>query len=239
MNLKIIHRSSSIWNIIVFTLLSIFFLFAQDAIIHDKSALNFLYLKAFIINSKFLVGFTLFTIISIFSMRKSSRYLYSLQAACIIGLIIKDLFYDFDKFIILMLFIYILFSYYFYILLSLELKRAFVNPGFSTNELFDPMLKKIKCTLTLKDEQFEGYLSNWDEYSCFMSLKLLQNPTERTGRLVIFYDDHEFSQSAQVATMALGYGVGVKFLAEDNNLFNWNEFNKIINDLGFNVEYLK
>jgi hypothetical protein len=250
MKLKIIHRSSTIWNIIVFVLLTFFFLFAESAILKNKSGFDLQFFRSFILDQKiFLIG-VLITSLSIYLHMKVSRFFLLLTTLLTIIKTTIDLYSDFDKFIITMLFFFILVAYYYLILLKTELQKAYLSPNFSTRELFDPMLYKIPCGVTADQEQLEiaidkvigseSYLLNWDEDSCFISCKWQDLPKNKKIKFVVEYNGYIFSQKAKIVSFKKNLGLGLVFLNERENLtFKWAEFNKIINDLGFTVGYLK
>ena len=206
----------------------------------SETALDLTLLKEFIEENLGILIFMGFTSLSIWRMKKYSRVLFILFSSYI-SLIMAAMLIDyFDKLIVLMLFVYILLSFYYQLLLKVELSRAFINPLFSSKELFDPMLYKIRCEIFANGEKRgEGYLTNWDEVGCFALLDL---PTKVDGdfEVVVLHKQHKFTQSAKLASISYNRGVGIRFICDDSkSLFNWVEFYKIINDLGFSVEYMK
>jgi hypothetical protein len=242
MKLKIIHRSSSIWNIIVFVLLSFFFLFVESAILENKSGLDHEFLKSFILSEKTLMIGMMVTSFAIYFHSRVSKICFFLYSSLIVINVGMDLYQDFDKFIIAMLFFFILSSYYFYLLLVTELKKAYLCPNYSTRELFDPMLYKITCRvdeLALSGDS-AGYLLNWDNESCFVAYEWKDLPKDKNINFTVEYDEYKFTQKAKIVSFKKNIGFGVVFTdQESESLFNWVEFNKIINDLGFTVGYLK
>ena len=143
-----------------------------------------------------------------------------------------------------MLFVFILIAYYFCISLKIELDKAFLNPRFSQNELFEPMLYKMKALIN-EDENggIRGHLTNWDEQSCFIYLDAKEMDKVKINKSVdlkISYNEHNFTQSAKVISISYNNGVGLKFEHnKEDSLFNWKEFYQIVEDLGFTVEYMK
>jgi hypothetical protein len=245
MKLKIIHRSSSIWNIIVFVLLSFFFLFAVTAIINNKSGFDLTFLRFFLVKEDFFLAIILISSLSVFFHKKISKMLFLSCSIIVIGKVSLNLYEDFDKFIVTMLFFFILSSYYYFTLLQIELRRAYLSPNYSIKELFDPMLYKIPCAVESLDnkdkkEELDSYLLNWDDESCFISCKWQDIPKDKNVNFVVEYNGYTFSQKAKIVSFKKDIGIGLVFMDEEKkSLFDWAEFIKIINDLGFTVRYLK
>lgn len=239
MKLKIIYRSSVVWNIIGYTILAFFFLYAERALSLEKTALDMSFFKSFITSNKILLSSFIISILSLYTLRKFSFTLVLSLLVYVGAVFIYDLFQQFDKLILLMLFFYILFSYYFLLELYTELSRAYLNPKFSENELFDPMLYKINASIVVDSKVVgSGYLTNWDEVSCFLHTS--DNLSEFEGTIKVEFDGCEFLQDAKIASKGNNTGIGLKFVRNENDtILNWNEFIKIITDQGFQVEYMK
>ncbi len=117
--------------------------------------------------------------------------------------------------------------------------RAYLNPKYTEHELFDPMLYKIRASVLFEGEvKGEGYLTNWDEVSCFIYTSEVLEGNVDTVR--IDFDGCEFFQDAKIASKGINGGIGLKFMRNGSDtILNWGEFIKIISDQGFQVEYLK
>jgi len=245
MKMKIIHRSSIIWNLILFMLLSFMFIYLQKAIYLERSAFSLEFLKMTLVENIYLFSTLILTSLLIYNLKKVCKLFYVFSVLFVSVYSIINIFEEFSKLILVVLFVYFLLSYYFYFLLKSDLNLSFYNPSYDEKNLFDPMLFKMKCSLNYKvaakDESVSGYLTNWDDVGCFISLnsELPKNATVK--RLQISFDNQNFEDNVKVVTLLKNRkGLGIKFNTnKTNNIFNWNELNKIITDMGISVEYVK
>lgn len=157
-----------------------------------------------------------------------------------------NLFQEFSKLILIVLFLYILISYYFFFLLRSDLFRSYYNPLYDDENLFEPMLFKIPCELEVikndKAESIKGYLTNWDDFGCFVALEeAYPKNLGSKNNLTITFNEQKFEEQVSVVSLLKGRkGVGVRFKSnKSENIFNWKELNKIIDDMGISVEYVK
>lgn len=240
MNLRIIYRSAVIWNVVLHFLLSIMFLFLQKAIYEEKSVLNMAFLKSIVLALwPFIIMLVLGSVL-VFSIKKISYYYYIFSVVSISIYSSYQLWLEFSKLIILVLFIYLLVSYYLSYMLKSDLEHAFYNPKYSDNDLFDPMLLKINVYVEdLKSKSSHcGHLTNWDEDGCFIKLED-SIPKKKNLKLRFQFRGHEFVQFATLATLSKKMnGIGVRFI-ESNAKKSWKDIYKIISDMGVNVEYIQ
>jgi len=107
------------------------------------------------------------------------------------------------------------------------------------------MLFKITCSIDYKVNGAEGTstgcLTNWDDVGCFISLNTELPKNSIVKSLSISFDDQTFEDDVKVVTILKDRkGLGVRFNSiKSHNIFNWNELNKIITDMGISVEYVK
>lgn len=247
MNLKIIHRTSTVWNILGFVLLTLFFFFVEKAIFNNQTALDIVAFKEFLRDQKYLLVGTFITFGSIYFYKKMSKYFYIALVGWISLMVGIDIYTIFDKLLISLLFIFILIAYYFYIVLCLELDKACFNTNVDKNELFAPMLYEISCQIKSEmklDESSELYLLNWDKSSCFIASKWKDLPKNKKVEFTVEYKERKFSQFARIVSFRKGIGFGVIFLKEKPDekkdlKLSWNELYEIMSDLGLDVRYLK
>ena len=148
--MKIIYRSSIIWNLILFMLLSFMFIYLQSAIYLERTAFSLEFLKSTLIENVYLFSSLIITNLLVFNLKKSSKLFYILSVFMVSIYSVVNLFEDFSKLVLIVLFVYFLLSYYFYFLLKSDLNLSFYNPLYNKNNLFDPMLFKIHCSLNYK-----------------------------------------------------------------------------------------
>jgi hypothetical protein len=151
------------------------------------------------------------------------------------------LFIEFNKVIVVATFFYAIISYFLYQLLKQHLGLASVNQNFRSSDLFQPLLKRIECSVSHGDQEYKGTLSNWDDEGCFIKL---DQPLKITGKVKIriYFSRREFNQKGEVVASATDLsGVGVKFEQSPKELsqFHWSEFIEIMDEIGFKPERLR
>jgi hypothetical protein len=221
------------------------FIYLQEAIFLEKSAFSLEFLKSTLLENVYLFSSLILTSILVYNLKKSCKLFYCLSILFVSTYSVINLFEEFSKLVLIVLFVYFLISYYFYFLLKSDLNLSFYNPAYDEKNLFDPMLLKIKCILMYKvsdkDVEISGNLTNWDESGCFVSLESSIPKGVRPERLIIEFNNQKFEENVKVVTLLkCRDGVGLRFhVNKSNNMFNWTELNKIITDMGISVEYVK
>lgn len=239
MNLKIIYRSAVIWNIVLHFLLSVLFLILQQAIFQESSVLSSVFFKTTLVNYWPIVTVVVFSSILVFNLKKISQDFFMFTVFVVSLTTAVQLWFEFSKLILLVLFIYILASYYLRFMLKADLNQAYYNPGFSEEDLFEPMLFKIKVEVIEKKSKqiYTGFLTNWDETGCFLQLEGL--PKEKNLELKFYFKNHVFTDNGHIATISKkNKAIGVRFQNRDSQL-GWSEIYKIISDMGMDVEYIR
>lgn len=240
MNLKIIYRSAVIWNVVLHFLLSLMFLFLQQAIYEEKSVLNLAFFKSIVTSYWPIMSMIIISSLLVFRIKKISYLFYLISVTSVVAYSSYELWFDFSKLILLVLFIYTLVSYYLSFMLKSDLEHAFYNPGFSEKDLFDPMLMQLKVDVHDKksNKTYVGHLTNWDEDGCF--IKFVSGlPKKKKLQLTFYFRGHEFTQMGTAATQSKkNNGIGVRFV-ESKSRKGWAEVYKIVSDMGINLEYIK
>jgi hypothetical protein len=156
-----------------------------------------------------------------------------------------NLFTQFSKINLIILFFYLLIAYYIYQFYLLECDEAYYKSNLDGDDLFKPMLKEIKCEIYKGDELMSsGYLTNWSEEACFVSLDPTANNKKfRKCELKIFFEGKEFTQIFDVvARLKSGKGIGLRkrLKAKEKNtaVLGWAEFYEIMIEMGFSAELL-
>lgn len=240
MNLKIMYRSAVIWNIVLHFMLSLIFLFLQQAIYEERSLLNIVFLKSIITSYWPVISLVALSSLLVFNLKKLSYLLYVFSIFLISIYSSYLLWFDFSKLILLVLFIYLLVSYYLSFMLKSDLDQAFYNPGYSEKDLFDPMLMKISVEIldVKNNKKYSGHLTNWDEEGCFIKLDG-EFPKKKDLEMTFFFRGHEFKELASIATISKkGSGIGVRF-TKTMSKKGWKEIYKIVSDMGIDVEYIQ
>lgn len=239
--LKVKKKDTIITNVVVYLVLSFFFLYLQHAYRHHLSPFSTIYLRK---------GLELFWYVAL-TLAASATLIWRHHSLAIrayqvsvflVGFkVLEGLFIEFNKVIVIALFFFAVISYFLYQLLKHYLSLASINPNYSNTDLFKPLLRDIPCKVRADENEISGFLSNWDSEGCFIKLdggKDLPN----TVHVVIYFQGREFHQDGEVVASTLDLsGVGIKFhkTVKDINVFNWTEFMDIVQELGFQPERLR
>lgn len=240
--LKVIKKDALVLNMILFLMMSFVFLYLQYAYRHHLSPVSLAYLK----KSIELFWYVLFPLgtcsLLVWKHRSWSLPIYVFCVALVSYKVVEGVFIEFNKIIIIALFFYIVISYFLYQLFKSYLSLASLNANYSPTDLFNPLLREMKCHLWLDDEELAGELTNWDEEGCFVKLKGANKKIPTKVKLVIEFKDRRFEQQGEVVAHSMDYsGVGIKFGVSPKGLkvFNWAEFNELVYELGYKPERLR
>lgn len=242
MNIKIFYRSTTIWNILLYILLSFVFIYLSRAIYVSTSIFEKQFLISFIKQNSLFIGLYAITCLSVYLLIRVSKALFLLTSVATVVFITHLLFQDFSKLITLILFLYIIVSYYLYNFLDTQLNEAFYNPMFKEDNLFEPMLKKFKAELIVNSLEIPGYLTNWNENGFYLSLKEEIKPRSiKNASVKIFFEEHEFSCKVKLVS-SLRDNKSFGFKVYENNEhedLSWFSFYQIIDKMGYQVEFLQ
>ena len=239
--LKVKKKDVLVFNLILFMGLSFIFLYLQYAYRHHLSPFSLAYLK----KSIELFWYAILPMITcgllIWKHHRWSVPAYSFCTLIVSYKVIEGIFIEFNKIIVIALFFYAVISYFLYQLYSHYLSLASLNANYSSSDLFDPILKEIPCSVVLPEATYQGYLTNWDEEGCFIKLT---KPITQSGSLkvVIDFKGRSFEQQGELVAHSIDLtGIGIKFGISPKglNVFNWSEFNELIQELGFKPERLR
>lgn len=239
--LKVKKKDTIILNVIIYLVLSFFFLYIQHAYRHHISPFSFVYMRKGLELFWYVAICLLFSGWMIWKHHRFSIFMYKLSIFLIGFKVVEGLFIEFNKIIVIALFFFVTFSYFLYQLLNHYLNLASINPNYRQDDLFDPLLKKIPCRVVADGFEISGHLSNWDNEGCFIKLDTSKELPSQV-KLLVQFADREFKQDGEVVASTLDLsGVGIKFekTVKDLSVFNWSEFMEIVHELGFQPERLR
>ncbi|MDP7321839.1 MAG: hypothetical protein QF441_14625 [Bacteriovoracaceae bacterium] len=246
MNLKLYYRSPVIWNIVLYIILSLVFIYFQEIYRHASSILVKELFISFVKNNIYILSIFILTILSMFTVYKKLTNLLLISSISLTSILtVMNLMNEFSKFSLIILFIYLLVAFYLIQFYNVDIKESYYNPLFGKNLLFDPMLKQIPVKIYKDDNEIgQGYLTNWSEEGCFI---YLEEPTLLKGKVevMVSYMQSEFKQKAYIVAALKGKnGYGVKFQfnskkGENLNSLGWKQFYEIIEEMGLKPELLK
>lgn len=243
MNIKVISKSNIVWNVIFFLLLSFLFYHAQLAYKGKYSSLDLYKLKELALSHKHMAVLILITIISVYRVKKYSIYLFLITGIVITFESFKLLKVDFDKMLLVLNSFYIIWLYYFYQILNLELSESFYNPNFSTNEMFDPILLKINGDIELPDgKTYSGRIVNWSESGVFIKLDNPYKIINKKVKVKIKFNSEDFITSAKLVSRSSdNSSYGFKILDNEKKVkeFNWLDLYSILEEMGYHPYVLR
>jgi hypothetical protein len=233
--LKVRNKEIIVWNVVLYLALSYLFLYLQYAYRHHLSPFSLVYLRK---SLELFWYVALPVVVSSFLVVRHHRWALSAFAftSLLIGFkVVEGLFIEFNKIIVVALFFFAVISYFLYQLLAYYYRLAVLNPNYSRDDLFSPLLTKIDCRLRVGETVFSGVLTNWDQEGCFLRLPERYKFSRKT-QITIYFQGREFSQEGEVVSQTVdGTGIGLRFkeTPKDLTVFNWSEFIELVHELGF------
>jgi Ca2+/Na+ antiporter len=218
------------------------FLHGQMALYQEVSAVKLSLLKINFKSLYYIVGLLFITALGVLRVKTWAKYVYFLTVMVVVFFTVRIQMFEMSKLSMLLLFFYVIAAYYFYNFLKEEVKEACYVPGYSEDELFNPMLKKIKCEIQHGKENLHGYLTNWNDHSCFIKLNKPFKTISQDIKFVTKFNERTFMSDAYVVSKTTtNDGVGLYFYKkEDESItFGWKDFYMVLDQFGLSPEMLK
>jgi hypothetical protein len=239
--LKVKKKDIIIGNAIIYLILSFLFLYLQYAYRHHLSPFSPIYIRKSVELFWYVALPLIFSALLIW--RHNSLALFSfLFSTAIVGYkVVEGLFIEFNKIIVIGLFFYTVISYFLYQLLTHYLSLASINPNYASNDLFEPLLRKIPCTVAVNGQRHCGFLTNWDEEGCFIKMVEAHKLPSKL-EITVNFQGRDFVQLGEVVAHSVDrIGIGIRFnqTPKDLTIFNWAEFMELIQELGFEPKRLR
>lgn len=243
MRIKIYKRSVVVRNVIFFLMLSLVFFYIELSFQQGLSAFSLVQLKKFFLNESLLCLSAIVSGFFIFKVKKNSSFIFLFFTFFIfirgIGLYVENL----DKTLLLLNFLYLVFSYYLLIFWLIELKDATFCPFFD-NSLIDPssiFKVKVKCSFN-NGPDLSARLTNWDQEGCFILFDQKKIPHIKNVLLSFSFAGTEFNNSGRIVSRYKN-GIGIKLYTNDRrrrsrSKMGWIDFFNIAEDRGFHpIQY--
>lgn len=238
--MKILKRNYEHRNLILFLVFSLVYLQAIYSLSQGQSVLTQASVKSFFLNHYLILALTTVTIYMIINIKKYSDKVLLVCLAVIAGKNFIMLATSFNKLILGLNFIYLIFAFYFFVTWELEIEKASYNPGFSKNDLEKGTRFNIKGTI--EDESgvsFDVLVTNIDHNSCFAlvdtdSAKELISGLKPSGkyRLTAEYEGIKFTQMA-LLTSTYDLGIGLNLVGQHHvTQLNWSDLYKVFQERG-------
>ena len=225
----------------IFIILSLYYLYIIHSLTIGQGVFDYEQFISFFFDQKFLCVIGLYTIWSVFFLRALSGRVF-LFFILFISAKSFFVFYQTDnKVILLGTCIYLILSLFLHLVWLEELHCSMFNPNFYKNQLH----KRNKYNINVKiqkanGEEYEGFLTNWDEYSCFLRLKNKEKIQKIMGhvKMTVFLLGKDFHTKGQIMTRYFD-GLGILLLQREKKKKethqDWNDFYAIIKDRGILV----
>lgn len=236
--MQIHSRPIVIFQLIIFCLLSPYYLHLAESLIHGVSSLDFSTLKGFIFDHPVSLVLAIVSAVSVWRMSKYAHIFTFLLVICSLFVAMQLALTDLNKIILLMSFVYAVTAYYLVMLYRVETNSAAYNPLYSFQTIGQRSEYDLPCMVRIGEEGYPGQLTNWDQNGCFVSL----TPGEAglidlrgEVKVEVRLDGHAFNQVGSVVS-TYERGVGIRFTSSAKagpTGYNWNEYFKIIDDRGY------
>lgn len=232
-DMKIVRRNYELRNLILFLVLSMVYLQAIYSLSRGISILSMRSLQTFFTNHYLIFSLTILTIFMVGTIKKHSDKLLLLCLILITGKNFIMLAASFNKLILGLNFIYLIFAFYFFVTWELEIAKAAYNPLFSKRDLEKETRFHLKGQMESLDTGVvvDVLITNIDEYGCFVIISEndITNFKVSKGnyKLKALYEDIEFVHVAFILS-TYDRGVGLEFdKGDSDNRLNWSELYKV------------
>jgi hypothetical protein len=230
-----INKSNTTFrNAMVFTIISFIYLASVQSLIGNISLFSFVALKEFLKHNYLTIFVGLTTLYLIFRFNKISIWAFILLSFMIAFKSFIFLSMSFNKLVLSLNFIYIIFAFYFYTDWELFLESAGNTPNYQTNDL------EIESRFTIcghlknqNQDNVEFKLTNIDKRSCFVLFADRETKINIGDKytMTINYENVVFESEIECISL-YGFGAGFTFLKEENNLRDLSGLYKVCLDRG-------
>jgi hypothetical protein len=232
--MKILKRNYEVRNLIFFLILSMVYLQAIYSLSRGESLFTLDALKSFFTNHYLIFAITTLTIFMVAKLKKQSD---KLLLFCLIVITSKNfimLASSFNKLILGLNFVYLIFAFYFFITWELEMAKASYNPHFSKRDLEKESRFHLKGQIVNlgTGALADVLITNIDQDGCFVLLSPESFDQMGKGslyKLTAQYEGVEFSHEANLLS-SYDRGLGLEFIKSEeltNNQLDWSELYKV------------
>jgi hypothetical protein len=241
MKLKIYKRGSVLINTIIYLALNFVFLHIVTCLLHDVSSFNISYLTQNLARFRLLLVIIGLSSVSVWMLKRGSLFFFLLTTAIVFFETAVLLVDEFNKLILFLLFFYLVISYYFYQIWNSEINEPYYHPNFRADNMFSPMLYRVKVELQQGEKAFNGYLSNWSLSGLFVVFDDEVELERGLVKITLKHNNTDFSQPGVVVSMMkTKRGAGLKIVEEPSSqeAFTWYSYNEILEEKGLKPEFL-
>jgi hypothetical protein len=237
--MKILKRNYEHRNLILFLIFSMVYLQAIYSLSHGESILTLEAARSFLKNHYLILAVNFITLYMIIKIKKHSDKMLLLCLALITGKNFIMLATSFNKLVLGLNFVYLIFAFYFFVTWELEIAKASYNPLFSRRDLEKESRFPLKGKLEnlINNTSADVFITNIDENSCFALIAVdnahMNLDASAPYLLSTTYEGVEFSHKATLAsTYDRGVGLDFKYAKTENNQLDWSDLYKICLERG-------
>ena len=239
LGMNILKRNYTHRNLIIFLLLSLIYLEAISSLAVGDSLFSLARLRDFFVNHYIVLASTLLSIYTALKFKKYSQWVLLANVVLIAGENFILLSGSFNKLILVLNFIYVIFAFYYYIIWELEVELACFNPKFTRFDLAKEVRFPLKAYLISEGEglkKISVHLTNIDDQSCFVLLDqsaLDEVSPKDKYQLLLDFDGVEFTTKAFVVSRYdRGYGLMFEKRKSGLNQPNWSDLYHVCRERG-------
>lgn len=232
--LKLIKKDFNSTNTLIFIVFSVFFISSIQALSQGVSLFTIGTVKQVVIRNYIVFVMFFITLISISKFRRFSQWFLLCFNIMVVFKTFIFLAEGFNKLVLGLNFIYLLFSFYFFTNWELFVLKAANNPMYSDLDLEKNSRFNIRGHFEKSNGEMIAtfLLTNIDEESCFVLLDSVEpNFQEKEVRIIINYENVQFTSMAEVVSSTKD-GIGFSFLEPKKDLRSLSGLYKICRQRG-------
>ena len=228
-------------NSILYVLLSIFFLILQKSLQANVPFMNQYFLKKIFFDEWFVILSAIPTLWLLLRHRESSKYFFAIFCTLAVFRSLESLVLNFNKVIMVILFLQNCLSYLFYQLIGWTFSRSIFNSNYPSDHLSQPMSLKIPVHVTCGSKVFDGHLTNWDNQGVFIHLTEPWVGKRSDIKVDIEFRGHHFGGTGKVVTATWDKkGIGLEWREKTKSgHLSWDALVELFEDFGWNPQLLR
>jgi len=240
-NLKVWTFHPATKNTMIFMVLSIFFLILQKSLQSSLPFLNIVFLQKSMMDEWGILIISIPAFFMTYRHNHHARYFFAIFCSAIVFRSLEGLFLNFNKVLMVVLFIYVCMSYTFYQLLNWSFTRAVFSPNYLLDNLHAPMAYRIPVNVTSDGKIYDGHLTNWDQEGAFLFLNKPWDDRIREITVDIVIEGHGFGAKGSVVTATWdGKGIGVEWTKKSlPGKLSWSALVDLFEDMGWEPRLLR
>lgn len=229
---KIVRHSFSNFSFIIFLLMSYLLTYSSHSIAKGESALSVSHLHLFAIERPILSVLLVLSLICSWRLSRWGKPIIIFYFLSTLVYLYLNFSVSQNKLLLLLLFLNLVHSFLFFLIYDAEIKSAANNPNFFSNQIDLSTCITLEASIYLDQGVFEGKLTNWSPNACFFRLSE-DTDLNLSGKakIVVKYENQEFEGHGFVSSN-FGNGVGLRFVGENESVYNWKLLVSILNRKG-------